>query len=529
MIRTRIKSEIEKLDTKDFVQWISNNQNLIYQYKIEIFEKIANMDYHLFEDESFCINFLDSLFFKKESVSEFEFDLLESFSNYLLKNDNKNMINTNNDQKINIVGLLAQPYDILNNRIVNKNINMILNNVYLDIMNCYIPCDDPINFIIDFINSFHIEDILRNAGNTKWFINIFNNTNLSNKYSKKDMLLLFKYISDIYTNREQKIEYFFILHRYYTCSYSYISMFNDISKRYEKYFKLDTNFLICELLDLASLGSIPDDRIDEFLLSWSKEYSQVANKAVIKCLINDVCILVNFFPSYSQTSIWNLSKFNDTIQRLWGLEKYNVEGYKYENVVLTEDDKPISSIEALTAEIATEATHKDSVKMNNAGRKIYKAYKVYKDAEDKVDSQISKAVSGMKKILIGDVRTEIIEGKSFSAIGLLKKYLGTVAIFSIGPMKAVIALVVKYALKKKTTTSEKRKIIMELQTEIELITEKIEDARGDGNREAKYAMMRTKKELEHALTRIKYGLEADQKSLTGAKSMLNSVKNGDIV
>ena len=70
---------------------------------------------------------------------------------------------------------------------------------------------------------------------------------------------------------------------------------------------------------------------------------------------------------------------------------------------------------------------------------------------------------------------------------------------------------------------------MELETEIELITEKIEDARGDGNREAKYAMMRTKKELEHALTRIKYGMEADRKSVSGAKALLNSAQNGDYV
>ena len=174
---------------------------------------------------------------------------------------------------------------------------------------------------------------------------------------------------------------------------------------------------------------------------------------------------------------------------------------------------------------ATEATHKDSIAMNAAGKKIYKAYRTYKESEEKVDSQITKALVGLKNVTTGDVRTEIIEGKKFSAIGLLKKLLGTVALFSFGKIKAVIFLVVRYALKKKTTQSERRKIILELETEIEMITEKIEDARGDGNREAKYSMMRTKKELENAKKRIEYGLEASQRDVTGAKAVLNEARS----
>ena len=135
-------------------------------------------------------------------------------------------------------------------------------------------------------------------------------------------------------------------------------------------------------------------------------------------------------------------------------------------------------------------------------------------------------MNGIKGVLTGDVRTEVIEGKKFSAIGLLKQLLGTVAIFSTNKIAGVIALVTKYALKKKTTQSERRKIIMELETEIELITEKIEDAKSDGNREAKYAMMRTKKDLEHALNRINYGMEADGVATRNAKQILDESRGG---
>jgi hypothetical protein len=211
----------------------------------------------------------------------------------------------------------------------------------------------------------------------------------------------------------------------------------------------------------------------------------------------------------------------------WGLPEWNTDDPEPKEEELTPEDTPITTLESYTA-IVMEAIHKDSPAMNSAEKKIYKAYRTYKDAEEKVDSQITKAVTGMKNVITGDVRSEIIEGKKFSAIGLLKQVLGTVGIFSIGPVKGAVALVVKYALKKKTTTSERRKILMELDTEIEMITEKIEDARGDGNREAKYAMMRTKKELENARTRIKYGMEADEKSLSDAKGVLNAAQRGEI-
>lgn len=163
-----------------------------------------------------------------------------------------------------------------------------------------------------------------------------------------------------------------------------------------------------------------------------------------------------------------------------------------------------------------------SKKMESAQAQIYHAYKNYKNAEQKVDSQITKMLQACKQLAIGDTRTEIIEGKKFSAIGLLKKALGTAAVFAFGPIKGIIALVIKYALKKKTTTAERCKILTELQVELDMINEKIEDAKGDGNRQAKYAMMRTKAEIEAAIGQIKYGLEVDQRNMEGAKNALNN-------
>ena len=171
-------------------------------------------------------------------------------------------------------------------------------------------------------------------------------------------------------------------------------------------------------------------------------------------------------------------------------------------------------------EIALEDYKKSSSKVQSAQANIYKAYKNYKNAEQKVDGQISKMVQAAKRLAVGDVRTEIIEGKKFTAIGLLKKALGTAAVFAFGPIKGLVLLVIRYALKKKTTNAERRKILHELQIELDMLNEKIEDARGDGNRQAKYAMMRTKAEIEAAIKKIQYGLTVDERNLKGAAQAL---------
>ena len=172
--------------------------------------------------------------------------------------------------------------------------------------------------------------------------------------------------------------------------------------------------------------------------------------------------------------------------------------------------------------IALEEYDRRSAKLQSAQAKIYHAYKNYKNNEQKVDDQITKMCGAVKRLAIGDVRTEIIEGKKVSAIGLLKKALGTAAVFSFGPIKGLILLVIRYALKKGVSNSERRKILLELQVELDIVKEKIEDARGDGNRQAKYALMRTKAELEAAIGKIRYNLDVDQRNLDGAKKAVSN-------
>ncbi len=63
-----------------------------------------------------------------------------------------------------------------------------------------------------------------------------------------------------------------------------------------------------------------------------------------------------------------------------------------------------------------------------------------------------------------------------------------------------------YALSKRTGHREKKRILLELETELKIVKEKIEDAKGDNSKAQKYELMRIQSTLEKEITRVKHGL-----------------------
>ena len=170
-----------------------------------------------------------------------------------------------------------------------------------------------------------------------------------------------------------------------------------------------------------------------------------------------------------------------------------------------------------------------SEKLSKAQAKVHRAFRNYKDEEDKIDSQLTKIVSGTAAKLTDldtdKIRDEVVEGKKFSVIGVLKKVLASVAIFSTSKVAALILLVTHFALKKKVTNAEKKRICLELSAEIEMVNEKIDDAKSEGDRDAKYELMRTKHNLENALAKIRSSYKGDTaESIAAAKSVISSNK-----
>lgn len=143
-------------------------------------------------------------------------------------------------------------------------------------------------------------------------------------------------------------------------------------------------------------------------------------------------------------------------------------------------------------------------------------YKLVQDNVVKFNEQAGKMLKALKEFVLGTANMDyvVIEGKKFTFFGLVKKLIGGVALFSWSKIGAVCVLIVRWVAKSKASKQSKRKMLFLLNEEIEIVTEKIDDARSAGDNKAKYALMRSKKELENARDRIKYNLGAEVKSKT---------------
>lgn len=424
-----------------------------------------------------------------------------------------------------------------------EDVQQVLRYFYQAILDIYIPFDNP-ELIIDILESkTSLSEMLKNAYVREY---MKEKCDIHRYVPMKELILFHNIVSDIYNNEDACYDFLREYQKLIHGSYHRREIADQMTKKYQKYmidddrFNLNASF-VHSLYFLFEIGFAPvrgdafstTDHINNFLHEFAWRYQKLMPIEIFKCLLMDIqdSLLKEGTTDWVRYRKESIQYIMNELLTKWNMKEfsYAIEGmYIDETFELGFDDCPISTLEELdtlaSMDLATESS-KDkevSAKMSSAEKKIYKAYKTYKNAEDKVDAQITKGVNGIKGVLTGNVREEIIEGKKFSAIGLLKKLLAGVALFSYGKVKFVILLVVRFALKKKTTDSERKKILMEIDTELEMLDEKIKDARGDQNREAKYAMMRTRKELENAKTRIEYGMTADRKSLADTRKQLDN-------
>jgi len=508
------------------IDWMLKNPHLIYHHVNPLMKRMSMLSTEENLNDVY-VRLMRALYIDKKEVCEIEFSLMEEAIKSMLPNISvvdHPFTRSSKDNYTYLFLLFLSSYDIINDKYNVAVLADYIKELYHNIIDTYIcMCKNPNEVVDTFHEHYRLKDVLTHAHNTNWFVNVFKEKKLDEKLSLENMLLLFKYISDIYTNREMKVDFFIKLHDHILGTYQYTKSFGKVEDRYTKYFGNDTREIIATLMTVCDCKD--DNEAKEvtksFVIKYMPKYKKVS-PAIMKCMMNDAVALTDIIRKSNMIRTGNL-KVQDLLYSMWGLEDYD------HTVIEVEDTDPdkfsMDILEEITnMDVGNEASTNTSVRMNDAERKIYKAYRNYKASEEKVDSQITKAAVGIKNVLTGDVRAEVIEGKKFSAIGLLKRLLGTVALFSFSKIGAVVTIVVGYALKKDTRISERRRIIMELETEITMIDEKIKDARGDGNREAKYAMMRTKAELENALKKIRYGMEADTRSVSSAKAILSNAR-----
>ena len=146
-----------------------------------------------------------------------------------------------------------------------------------------------------------------------------------------------------------------------------------------------------------------------------------------------------------------------------------------------------------------------------AKTKMHKMYKFWKDNSKNIDAKLTGMVKRAGAAITGDpaeMREEIIEGKCHSIMSILKKIIGGWAIFAVSPIAFLIGLIVRLCNRGKIRRSEKKRMVMDLESELAIVDEKIRDAAAEGDKEAKYQLMRTRATLEQGIKRIKSGDEA---------------------
>lgn len=226
--------------------------------------------------------------------------------------------------------------------------------------------------------------------------------------------------------------------------------------------------------------------------------------------------LLNIKIDYSQESFFSLLGFSEDINDYSAMEASVLKDDKDAKVGREIDKRPREK----------NGRYKSAGKdIKSVGLSIGHAFKTFNDSKEQIENQMDKGFNALKDALFGTkkIRTTIVEGKKFSITSLFKKLIGLMCLFSFGKVKAILFLIVRAVNKGKITKAERRKIIMDIEEELELIEEKINDASADGDRKAKYSLMRSRAELKNALARIKYGYEAadDSKAVQQLRSKMD--------
>lgn len=208
-----------------------------------------------------------------------------------------------------------------------------------------------------------------------------------------------------------------------------------------------------------------------------------------------------------------------------------------EGLINYEDTMEASSrIITKGAEKITKAIDNRSAKsggMTKANSKVGQVVRDTKVVGSRVADAINKKVNDLLEKQKDDRRKRVITGGfGVKLLHLLKQAMGFIIgkkvigklvgpknisvlgkAVSLGPIITVAITIIialgKFALDKRADERERKRVLTELETELKIVKEKIEDAKGDNARKQKYELMRLEASLEKEVTRIKYGLRPE--------------------
>lgn len=122
---------------------------------------------------------------------------------------------------------------------------------------------------------------------------------------------------------------------------------------------------------------------------------------------------------------------------------------------------------------------------------------------DKMDRWFNKTARDIRFGFTNNARDDIIEQNIPKASKLIKRAIILGVTWAINPAIAVIGAMTTLALSKKGKETQRKRILRELNSELEIIEEKIKDADANSDKKKKYELMRLKQSILNNRDKIK--------------------------
>ena len=313
-----------------------------------------------------------------------------------------------------------------------------------------------------------------------------------------------------------------------------------LASRFERYFGIDTIGYMADaynafLTNFGNVNSYTSTDVDRAELPVHITYERIiydmminhpeVESGVIKLFFREVTALHGHgFRGASDGMTLTTDAIVDGIVKDLNahgiLEKYDVmESYLaqadyYAAMEASFDDLTDSNSSGLSMddfggdnETAPDGYSNDSKSLSLHGKpKSTKSWKDRLGQAQNAKKQVDAIVKMIKDATRSSKRAFLCNKKKLTIFGLFRKICTTSIILLSGPMGIICGLITKHILKT-ASRSETKRWTAELNEELELVEEKIRDAESAGDREAKYALMRTRQAIKNQLNRLRYGSE----------------------
>ena len=245
-----------------------------------------------------------------------------------------------------------------------------------------------------------------------------------------------------------------------------------------------------------------EDETVEESTQWFNNIIALTNTkiVIVEGFVNESKSYDEFFDELEE----ELDEFEDELD-FEEEEEYVEEG--------TKSDERRKKVNVAANKIKSKAQKvKDNIKKSGQASKA--AVNHVKNTGKAVDDALTNTVNKAKDTYRNDIREEIVEDKTrVKLFRIVRKGIGIGVAVAVNPALGAITALVTYALSKKVKEKERRRILHELNEELEIVNEKIEDARGDSDKEKKYQLMRIRNQLKRDINRIQFRIKSDGKGV----------------